>query len=82
MNIRGRLIEEMEQIPNVISLISSIPKISGSLQLINKRIDLLEDRIINMDKRIYSNIEKSDGYENKLTFLSDEVELIKNANLA
>lgn len=52
MNIKGRLIEELDQIPNIIPNITSIPKIYDRLDEIISKIDGLEDRIVKMDQRI------------------------------
>lgn len=54
MNIRGRLIEELEHIPNIVKNISSLPNLNDNIDKMNMKFETLEERILNIDKRIYS----------------------------
>jgi len=44
MNIKGKLIEELDQIPNIVANITSIPSIELKLEDLIKRIDEMNER--------------------------------------
>jgi len=52
MNIKGRLIEELEHIPNVVQNIASVPKVIDNIDQVNQKLDAIEERIISVDKRL------------------------------
>ena len=54
MNIKGRLIEELEHIPNVVENISSLFKLNDKIDKVHLQFDALEYQLVNIDKRVYS----------------------------
>jgi len=46
MNLKGRMIDELEQIPNVIDNITMIPVVSKQITLINDRINAIDKKLL------------------------------------
>ena len=68
MNIKGRLIEELEHIPNVVENISSMPMLNDKIDKVHLKFDALEERIVNIDKRVYSLMASNDKLD--LSFIN------------
>jgi len=77
MNIKGRLIEEMELIPNVIELVTSLPKLDASVHILNKRMNALDDNFKSIEKRMYNNMKTVDDLGQTQETLNDNFENIK-----
>lgn len=55
MNLMGRMINELEQIPNVIQNISLIPVVSQQITQLNDRISNMDKKLESQSKRISKN---------------------------
>jgi len=81
MNIKGRLIEELEHIPNIVQNISSLPKLNDNIEKINLKFEVLEERIVSIDKRLYSIMLSNDKLDLSFVNLNENFEDIKAENL-
>lgn len=71
MNLKGRMIEELEQIPNVIENIALIPVVDGQLKALEKRINRIDERLAMIDRRFISTRTEIDALTTNLSEQSD-----------
>jgi len=81
MNIKGRLIEELEHIPNVVNNISSLPTVVDNIDKVNLKMDAIEERIVSIDKRLYGVMQSNDKLDQAFVELGEDFEDLKAANL-
>jgi uncharacterized coiled-coil protein SlyX len=77
MNIKGRLIEELEHIPNVVENIQSLPQLNDKIDKVHLKFDALEDRLVNIDKRVYSLMTSNDKLDVSFTNIENSFEDFK-----
>lgn len=71
MDLKGRLIEELEQIPNVIENIALIPVVDDQLKALEKRIVKIEERLTGIDRRFVANRTELDTINKNINEQSD-----------
>lgn len=79
MNLKGRMIDELEQIPNVIENITMIPVVSQQIISLTDRINSVEQKLIEYDKRINNNRQNFQTLDLNIKIQSDLFEDIRKS---
>lgn len=79
MNLKGRMIEELEQIPNVIENIALIPTVDKQLKLLENKLNKVEERLVLIDNKFVVNKHDINTINNNLKDQSDITDLINKS---
>lgn len=79
MNLKGRMIEELEQIPNVIENIALIPTVDKQLKLLENKLNKVEERLVLIDNKFVVNKNDIKTINNNLKDQSDFSDLMNKS---
>jgi len=79
MNLKGRMIEELEQIPNVIENIALIPTVDKQLKLLANKLNKVEERLVLIDNKFVINKHDIKTINNNLKDQSDLTDLMNKS---
>ena len=79
MNLKGRMIDELEQIPNVIENITMIPVVSQQITSLTDRINAIEHKLFEFDKRISNSYQNYQTLDLNIKIQSDLFEDIRKS---